>query len=207
MVLSHFITTLLAEGKVSVQGQLAPPEESDIISAGEILYRYYGNDILEMPLTAPAYSDKAAVWAAAYLYKAIHLAINRDAEAVMIRELLSPFPEPITPSVIYSADLMLRHLPQLLHLAKGLAPADILVEELKHTAGYWPFSSVGIELDTTTNEEILFSHPSLKYAYIDRIIREKDKKRINTAAMKNNVHEAAGEHLSVLWPGFDPVIN
>jgi hypothetical protein len=203
MLLSAFITSLLTEGKVSVQPELTPFEQEDREATKQLLSNYYKEDITEMPHVAPAYSAEAALWAAEYLYRTIQLIVLRDAGEEVVREQLKAFPGQIDPSAIYSADLVLRHLPQLFSLAKGLAPGDILVEELRNTAWQWPFSSVSIELDQAVNEDVIFTDTSLKYAYIDRIIREKDKWRIKNPVVVNYIKEVSGEHLSVFWPGFE----
>ena len=44
---------------------------------------------------------------------------------------------------MYFVDLTFRYLPDLLQLAKGLAPGDALVAQLKATARQWPLSLVG----------------------------------------------------------------
>ncbi len=56
------------------------------------------------------------------------------------------YPVAVSASMIYSADLCLRHLPQLLTLAQGLSPDDPLVLHVKKTLLEWPFSGAGLEL-------------------------------------------------------------
>lgn len=205
MELSIFIKTLLTEGKVTVEAQFNSFEIEDEFATEQLLQQYYHEDVQDMPGVAPEYEAAAALWAAQYFYKAIQLTVIREAGDNIIHEQLKPFTGEINPSVIYSADLILRYLPSLLVLAKGLAPADLLVKELQHTAYSWPFSSVGIELDDKVKDDILFTHPSLKYAYLDRIIQQKDKKRITNTDMENYVREISGEHISVLWPNYETI--
>jgi hypothetical protein len=203
MPLSQFIISLLTEGKVAVQSEFTPFEQPDIDESGQILLGYYREDVTEMPFKPPEYSEDAALWATEYLYRTIQLAVLRDAGEEVVSEQLKPFSGQVDPSAIYSADLILRHLPRLFRLAKGLAPGDVLVRELQKTAQLWPFSSVGIELDQPVNEDIIFTDASLKCVYIDRIIREKDKWRIKNPVVVNYIQEVADEHLPVLWPGFE----
>jgi hypothetical protein len=207
MELSVFINTLLSEGTVTVQGQIVSFDQADVAATEQILLQYYQQDLLEMPGLAPVYSAGAALWAAHYFYVAIQLTVLRDVGEDVIKEQLKPFAGEVNPSSIYSADLILRYLPELFNLAKGLAPADLLVKELQDTAGYWPFSSVGIELNSLVNDDILFTHPSLKYAYLDRIIRHRDKKRIINTTTENYIAELTGEHVSILWPGYEPAFK
>ena len=177
--------------------------EEDISEAKKILQEYYKEDIIEMPYTPPAFSENAALWAATYLFKAIQLTVLRDGGEEMINENLKPFHHGQDASAIYSADLILRYLPQLFELAKGLAPADKLVQVLKKTAGQWPYSSVAIELNEVVEDKLIFEHPSLKYTYIDRIIQMKDKQRSKNETVTKYIHEVAGEHIALLWPRFE----
>ena len=205
MELSVFINTLLSEGKVTVQGQFADFDQTDMAISEQTLLQYYQEEVLEMPGIAPEYSAKAAMWAAQYFYAAVQLTVLRDAGEDIISEKLKPFAGEIDSSSVYSADLILRYLPGLFDLAKGLAPGDLLVKQLMNTAIAWPFSSVGIELDEQVNDDFLFTNPSLKYAYLDRIVKHKDKRRITSSTMENYITELTGEHLSSLWPNFEPV--
>jgi hypothetical protein len=199
--LALFISDLFDNGKITIEGDFAPIDDIDREMAGELLYQFHQKDILDMPFTAPAFDKEAAVWAAAYLYTSIELTVNREADEKMIKEKLKAYTGAITPEAVYSADLVLRQLPPLLHLVKGLAPGDILLQELVQTAAAWPFSSVGYELDTVINEEIIFTHPSLNAAYTDRVIAAKDKRRVQASVVKENVLAIAGNHLEKIWPG------
>lgn len=200
MRLSDFIISLLQTGKVSVKGQMESFDKEDMDEAKEILKSYYQEDITEMPYEAPQYFEEAALWAAKYLYNAVQLTVLRDEGKEIIRDQLGAYPGPKNASAIYSADLMLRYLPQLFQVVKGLAPGDVLVEELRKTAVDWPFSSVGIQLDVQINDDTLFEHLSLRYAYIDRIISEKDMQRIKEPLVLKYIQEVAGEHLDFFWP-------
>jgi hypothetical protein len=44
---------------------------------------------------------------------------------------------------------------------------------------------------------------SLRYSYIDRIIREKDQRRLTNPEVVNYIHEVLGTQLSAFWPEFD----
>lgn len=203
MQFTSFIQDLLEKGQVTVARQLNPFSEEDLQEAAIVLRKYYADDALEMPHTAPDFSREAAIWAATYLYRASQFTMLRDVGEQEVQAHLSDFSGALSPEVIYSADLMLRYLPQLLHLAKGLAPDDVLVTCIKHTLVQWPFSSVGTEIIREVNHQLILAHPSLKYAYIDRIIQQKDIKRATNEAVAEAIHEALGEHSSVLWPEFN----
>ena len=203
MELSGFIVNLLTKGKVSVKGRLESFEKNDLDEAKRLLKDYYDADILEMSHAVPGYSEEAALWAAEYLYKAVQLTVIRDAGKEIVEEQLKAYAGLIDVSAIFSADLMLRYLPQLFHLAKGLAPGDVLVEELRKIALQWPFSSVGVELDNEIEDDLILENPSLRVTYIDRITMEKNKQRIKKPLVENCIHEAAGQYLAVFWQGFE----
>ncbi len=207
MELATFIQGLLTEGKLTVRGVLISFEQADLGETQKLLEEYYREDALEMSYTAPAFAAAAALWAAGFFYTAVQLTVIREAGEAEIKQQLMSFQGSYTPETIYSADLVLRHLPALCGLAKGLAPADILVQELYHTGRQWPFSSVGMELGEVIGEEIIFSHPSLRQAYIDRIIANKDKQRAAGARAQTILQETTGSHTAGLWPGFEPLLK
>lgn len=200
MELSNFIQQLFTTGTVLAQRQLTVFSAADEQQATQMLQQFYQEDIQEMPATAPFFNERAALWAAKYFYHAVQLTVMRDAEEELIHKSLTAFTEPIDAAAMYSADLVLRHLPPLLQLAKGLAPADILVQVLEQTAAAWPFSSVGIETAEIKNEDILYSNESLAIAYADRLIAAKDLKRISDTDAKKQVLTATGLHLETFWP-------
>lgn len=203
MHLTSFIRDLLEKGQVTVAGQLIQFAEEDTQQSIVLLNRYYEEDKLEMPLEAPEFSPEAALWGARYLYHAIQFAMLRDLGEEQVKEHLTDFQGQITPETMYSADLTLRYLPDLLKLAKGLAPDDVLVTSLKHTLSQWPFSSVGLEGMEESNPDVVLENPSLAYAYIDRIIKSKDLKRAGNEQLAGLIREVLGAHTQLLWPQFE----
>ena len=202
MLLTGFLHELLAIGCLTLA---SPPDSFDVAdqrAAEELLRRYYAEDAWEMPHTAPAFDAPAALWAAAYLYQAVKLTLMRELDETVVHEQLQDFAGAITPAAICSADLTFRHLPDLLRLAKGLAPGDALVARLQATAQQWPFSFVGTELRDAGPDAAVLAHPALRQAYIDRIIRAQDRARASQAHLAPLVHEALGGHATTLWPDF-----
>lgn len=202
MNLVHFISDLREKGSVTVAGRITSFDESDLQQSLTALHLIYEQDTLHMPFRAPGFCAEAALWAAAYLYRAVQVALMRDLDNETVENLLAPYPGKITPEAVYSADLALRHLPALMMLARGLAPGDVLVQRLQQTAREWPFSTAGMDVagEGETVISVILEHPSLKNAYIDRIIEARDAKRINHPAITEGVREALGQHAGLLWP-------
>jgi MoxR-vWA-beta-propeller ternary system domain bpX4 len=203
MKLTHFLTNLIQEGKAHLEGEIQPFEPEDLKSAAAFLHSVYLDDALDMPDAPPQYFEPAALWAAQFLYHALQCTILRNLDDDTVNKLLEDFPEAATPEAIYSIDLCFRYMPNLFSLAKGLAPDDVLVKILKKNALFWNFSSVGMDLEQDVSHGIILEHPSLRIAYIDRIIQSKDIKRVNTEQVKELVQIALGNYTTQIWSDFD----
>lgn len=202
MLLTPFLRDLLTTGEVTLSGQPAPFTAADLQVTEELLEAYYREDRLELPHEAPLFEAPAACWAASYLFHALQLALVRELDETVIQEYLRDFEGEQTPAAMYSVDLTFRYLPDLLHLAKGLAPGDALVAQLKATARRWPLSFVGQELPVTEAEAVVLAHPSLRQQYIDRIIQAQDRLRAGQEHLRPLIQTALGGHAATLWPDF-----
>ncbi|GAA4043372.1 hypothetical protein GCM10022409_31700 [Hymenobacter glaciei] len=202
MLLTGFLHHLLTTGNVTLAARPAPFEPADLHAAETLLRDYYADDRRELPGVAPDFDAVAAAWAAAYLYHTVQLALVRELDENVVEAQLRDFAGQITPAAIYSVDLTLRYLPDLLRLAKGLAPGDALVACLRTTAGQWPFSFVGAEGGTAEAEARILAHPALRQEYIDRIIRTQDRARADQPHIAPLVHAALGHYATTLWPDF-----
>jgi len=202
MQLTPFFTGLFTTGKVVVEGRLSVFSTNDEQAVINLLQKIYEQDIQEMPGTAPVFYPEAALWAASYFYNAVQFTVIRDLEADEMKTYLAPFKNEKTHAAIYSADLVLRHMPILLKLAKGLAPADVLLSVLQQTMVEWPFSAAGL-LNDKMDFQSIFLHPSLKAAFIDRIIRQKDGMGTKLPLLINGIREALGKHTDYFWPDYE----
>jgi MoxR-vWA-beta-propeller ternary system domain bpX4 len=203
MKLTHFLTNLIQEGKAHLEGEIQPFDPDDLKNAAAYLHSVYLDDALDMPDAPPQYLESAALWAAQFLYHALQCTILRNLDDETVNKLLEDYPETITPESIFSVDLCFRYIPNLFSLAKGLAPDDVLVKILKKNALFWNFSSVGMDLGSDVQHGIVLEHPSLRIAYIDRIIQIKDIKRVNTEQIKELVQAALGNYTTQIWSDFD----
>ncbi len=202
MTLTHFLTHLVEEGHAYVDNDIQAFDPDDLQAAANFLQTVYQNDSLDMPDRPPQYLAAAALWAAQFLYRALQCTVLRNLEADVVKDLLKPYPEPPSPEAIYAVDLTFRHLPDVFKLAKGLAPDDILVTILKENAVRWHFSSVGMAIEADIAPENILAHPSLRLAYIDRIIQAKDIKRVNSDVLRELVETALGDYTPQLWADF-----
>ena len=199
MKLAQFILNLFEYGDVTVEDNVQVFSEKDLKDSVRGLEYFYKKDILDIPHIAPPFHPEAALWSAQYIYRAVQMIVLRELGEEEVAKHLTDSPFEKTPEVIYSVDLTMRYLGDLLNIAKGLAPDDILVKKLKQSAEEFPFSSVGLKVEGELNEKIILSHPALKYAYADRIINKKDKNRIQNNNIRELVKELLGDHASTFW--------
>lgn len=203
MALSEFIEELLTEGKVTITGKPVVPSVKDLQDTSSFLHLIHQQESIHLAGTAPSYNESAAIWSAHFFYKCVHYTVWRDIGEKEIKKGLLPFQEPYTAAAAWSADLVLRHLPRLTELARGLSPGDILLQEMKNTAGHWLLSSPGIELDSSTPQRPLPEHDGLRQLYLERIIRTKDKSKLSDQSVREGIRELTGEQLQVFWPGIE----
>jgi len=198
--LSLFLLDLLQDGNVTLAREMRDFEPNDAQDALVLLREFYDRDVMDMPGTAPAFNEGAALWAARYLYHVCQLILLRDLGEDILQEYLKGFEGARTAEASYSADMVLRYLPDLFRLASGLSPNDPLVIHLQDTARQWPFSSVGINGLATIPDASILTHQSLRLAYIDRIIFYKDLSRLKGEQEKILLKEVLGAHQAILWP-------
>ncbi len=202
MRLTTFLQDLLTTGAVTLAGQLTEFETADARAAEALLHAYYLEDRLDLPHAAPAFEAAAAQWAAQFLYRTIQLALVRELDEAAIARQLADYAGEPTPAVVYSVDLSFRYLPDLLRLAKGLAPGDALVARLQATAQRWPLSFAGGEAPAAEAEAAVLAHPALRQAYLDRLIRGQHRRRAEQPHLRPLIQTALGAHAATLWPDF-----
>nr|WP_295869570.1 hypothetical protein [uncultured Chitinophaga sp.] len=202
MNLSSFITTLVRDGQVTVDTAVHSFSPDDLTATRNVLLHYYQHDLTDMPGEAPAFDSDTALWAAGFIYRAAQLIRSRPPGNTGIEQWLPKHAGATGPEAVYSADLCLRYLPDLLSIAKNLAPTDPLVQRLTETAAQWPFSSTGMNIYPATPMTVITEHPALLQAYTDRIIASKDTGRCNDTVVMAAVKASLGSYAHLLWPGF-----
>jgi len=205
--LSSFISNLFEKGEIIVNKDFSPFSDMDKLDATNYLHQIYDQDKLELPYQAPEFLAVASIWGANYLYRTIQCTVIRELEEEKVKELLPKYEGEKTASAIYSVDLVFRYLPDLLNLAKGISPDDILVKELKTTAHEWCFSTVGIELDETIRLDEILDNPCLRMVYVERILKANDLKRMNDDRLLVIANEILGTHTNILAPKFKSLLQ
>ena len=200
MELGTFITGLLNDGTVVVPEEIIPFKQEELEEAGKILQELYEFKLADAPANAPSFSAKAALWAASYLYRTIQFILCRDLGEEKIEEHLIEFEGEKDARAVYSADLMLNYLHDLIRLSKNLSPDDPLVLKLQKTAADWPFSSAGTQIDADANFDIILNDPCLKILFADRIILTKDLIKARILVLQPIIGEVLGNYSAEIWP-------
>lgn len=198
MELSAFLSTLFNQSKIIVSRELHDFEQADVDLAVELITEVYNRDVLTLPAPAPAFDAGAALWAAKSIFRSVQFLLLRDLDAELMNKWLPFYNDKVTAASVYSADLLLRNLGSLIELGKNLAPADPLINHLRQLAAAWPFSSVGLNIEPSAEGDVILSHPSLRYAYGDRIIKKRDETR--RAGTEELLTEIMGMHIEQFWP-------
>ena len=197
MSVRNFLVELASSGRVHVGRALLaqPPSATE---CGPVLIDLDLAARIEMPGEAPPLSMGPALWAAWMLYQGCQFLTFREMDAGLIRErLATPCASAPAPWVSYSVDLVMRYLPDLVSLARGLSPDDPLVEGLLGLARSWPLSSVGVAGVGAVEIGAFASHPSLCALYVDRILERKDVSRLADPLVRDAVRVALGDHPSL----------
>ena len=185
-----FVRSLAETGRIRV-----PPDEALPPDIGDAVREMDAAARQEMAFDPPALDPPSAMWALTVLYRACQALVFREIDAASVeRGLAAPCPQPPSPLVCYSADLSLRYVPDLLSLARGIAPDDPLVAGLTALARAWPLSSVGVPGLDDVDASAFVDHPSLRQLYVDRIIERGDVSRLKHPAVRAAVGEALGAY-------------
>lgn len=201
-MISVFLKDLWEEGKVLVKQEFIQEfseEEKDKTLL--LLRKYYEQDALNQAFVVPQFSQESAWWSLQYFFYVVQFTCIRSFTEEQVLAILKDFEGEETVETIYSVDLIFRQLPNILNLAKGLAPDDVLVKCIHQQIEKWCLSSVGISLENYTHESLILENKALKILYIDRIIEKKDKKRLDNPLINEQVLIALGGYKEEFWRG------
>jgi hypothetical protein len=190
--LSQFVRTLMTEGRALVTARQVPGTDAELVPTLTTLAKEAGAELAGAP---PLLCEATAVWATERLFAACRLVVCRDlGEDKVVEALTVPPPLPRGPTTDWSADLLFRHLPEVIRLARHLSANDPLVRELRNLAAAWPLSSVGVANLKPSALDSFVAYPTLRRLYSDRIIAAEDASRLGDPRVDDAVRSALGAH-------------
>ena len=205
MSLSAFLESLLDNGRTRVSA-FAELSDSERVATQELLTRFHRDYRATLPHTSPALDLEAACWAAERIYRACQFLVFRElGESLIQAELGIPCPQPTNPDTVYSVDLTMRFLPDLLRMTRQRSAAYPLGLALRRLACDWPLSSVGMpawqedqpeQAATTALADLkpILGDPCLRQLYADRIVERNDRTRLNDPRVREAVRACWGLH-------------
>jgi hypothetical protein len=168
---AKFFDRVLREGRAlfSTPLFLTASLPNDILPALERAYADYALQLAGPPLE---FDGPVALAAAGVLSNACWFLLSSDEpDSALEKMLLLPGP-PSTPAAHFSADLMLRYLPQVHRRAKARNPADRLTTLLADVLRRWPLSGILADIDEKPLAAIDFDgHVGLCLLYAERLAR------------------------------------
>lgn len=167
--MSDFLAELLEEGRIGFRSGNAPltgPSADDLARlAGE-----FATASLSMAGPAVGFEPRVAWEAAELVHGEAWALVNRGERPEALRHRLRMPGTPTTASEHFSADLLLRYLPQILRRARGLDPTDPLAEILAESLRRWPLSGVLSDVEEPPVGPLDFGdHPGLMLLYAERL--------------------------------------
>jgi len=200
MSLHDFLLELEQTGRVRLHGP-DEPDPAALLAADEALAELDRAARDRLPDGAPPLEPAAARWGAVQLYRAAQFLAFREVAGEIVRDALAePCPRPADPSVVYSVDLALHHLPELVSLSRGVSEGDPLVEGLLELARAWPLGSVGVKGVGPVDVSAFVDDRCLLTLYVARIIARRDVERLDDPRVRTAAAAALGEHGPELAP-------
>lgn len=204
MSLPQFLHLLLYGGRVAVDPVLdqagrrvvvCEREQNDALAVLDAFEQEYRQGL---PFQPPSVDRDALLRGALAVRSAASLLTYRDANAEQVQLILAgDGPDDQSASSVYSVDLTLRFLPDLVRLARAASPGDPLVGMLLAWASRWPLSSVGIKDLVVSGPCDWLDDPCLRQLYADRILAEQDLTRLTEPRACDAVRESLGRHLEL----------
>lgn len=133
---------------------------------------WHSDAVMELPGPPLEFHPEAAMWGATLLFRAACLLCFREIGEHEIRALLQQpqMPDVASPAAHFSADLCLRHWPELCRMARAQSEDDLLVKVMYELAAHFPLSSLGMNLPTLPS----FRHAGLRQFHAERALERSD---------------------------------
>ncbi len=194
MISRAFIEQLRGGGRVRVGRELGTTG-AELAGLEADIVRLEAEARAELVFEAPELVMKAASWAFLTLYRGCQFLAYRELSEALVEEVLSlQCREKPSPAVCWSVDLAFRCLPDLVRLARGVAPGDPLVARLSGLAAAWPLSSVGVPGVGAVDVDPFIGHRALAQLYVDRIVETGDAPRLADTRVLSLVRASLGDH-------------
>lgn len=167
-----------------------------------MLAQWHQDAVLELPGPPLDFHEEAALWGAVLLFRAACLASFRE----IGEEEIAPFlrertmPDETSPAAHFSADLCLRHWPDLLRMARARSEDDPLVKVMAELAGTFPLSAVGLNFSIVPAGPV-FSHPGLCQLFAERALERADREALQLPAIAALVRAKLGAYTAPLGRG------
>ncbi len=171
---------------------------------GDLLEDEHDAAAADWPGPAHGFHEPAARWGAAMLVLGCWAHLNRDAGEEEVANWLSrQMPEPELPAAHVSADICLRHLPELYRMAAARSPDDSLLRELARIACVAPLASAGFPPAEAPALDVLRGDPGAWRVYVDRVIAARDAYRLADPRCEASARATLGVHAAAMAPGLN----
>jgi hypothetical protein len=174
-------------------------EDKEVIA---FLEDEYEREILNYPFIAPKFDSNAGIWAAKMLFFASQLLLYREHSVADLSNLFPKFYSKIDASIMLSADLSLRFLPQIVLELKRIDSEDALIPILQEHLQMFHYSAIGFDIEIL-NFDFLNENQCLKQLYMDRIIERRAIKLVSNPEIKMSILESLGNYKSDFWAELD----
>ncbi|MES2924613.1 MAG: hypothetical protein V4819_23875 [Verrucomicrobiota bacterium] len=209
-MLPRFLQTLHDSGRAELAPgsddlaaavRLAGKDPDELRKIGRMLKDWHADAVMDLPGPALEFHPKSAVWGAILLFRAACLATFRDIGETEIHELLQrdPLPDGSNPAAHFSADLCLRHWPDLYRMARARSEDDPLVKVMHELAATFPLSSLGMNLPAANN--LLPPHPGLLQFFAERALERADHTGLADPEIGTLVRLKLGAYTATLGRG------
>ena len=183
-MLEKFLTSLFEHGRVEVPGPAQTDSDTLSPKAIQILREADALRRLDLPGGLPEFSLEAAEWGATLLYRAAQFLVHRDASAEVIQKrLVNRSRTASRDRELFSADLCLQYIPDLLRLSRAASENDPLNHRLLAIMADWPLSGVGVGLDLP-EDFTLFENRGLRVLVIERVVARNDLAALNVCCVR-----------------------
>lgn len=190
--LTSFLQTLVGEGMAVVD------RSTELVAGPAAIAAWHALEEAgrgELPGDAPACDETAGLWAAQRLFFACQAIVCRDLDTEEVSpRVLAPCPVKRGPSVDYSADVCLRHLPDVTRIAKRLAAADPVNSLIQQFAAAWPLSAAGVENVEFHALDSFWDHATLRRLFVDRVLANGTTAALHLPSVADAVRAALGAH-------------